>query len=82
MKRLFTILVALLSFCALVSAQHRADRQNLSDPASSTMILLGDPQGYVKYDLNTPILDLVMYWIADNVDHLNIKAALCTGDLV
>ena len=82
MKRILSILSAALAISASLQAQHRADRQNLSDPASSSMILLGDPQGYVKYDLNTPILDLVMYWIADNAEHLNIKAALCTGDLV
>ena len=65
-----------------VAAQQRADRQELSDPGSSTMILLGDPQGYIKYDLNQPLFDLCTAWIADNVDHLNIKAVLCTGDLV
>ena len=63
-------------------AQHRADRQELSAPGSSTMILLGDPQGYIKYDLNQPLFDLCTAWIADNVDQLNIKAVLCTGDLV
>ena len=82
MKRFISVLMACLAICTICDAQHRADRQNLTDPASSTLILLGDPQGYVKYDLNTPILDLVMYWIADNAEHLNIKAALCTGDLV
>ena len=46
------------------------------------MILLGDPQGYTKYDINQPLFDLCTAWIADNVDHLNIKAVLCTGDLV
>ncbi len=46
------------------------------------MILLGDPQGYIKYDINQPLFDLCMAWISDNVDHLNIKAVLCTGDLV
>ena len=46
------------------------------------IILLGDPQGYTKYDINQPLFDLCTAWIADNVDHLNIKAVLCTGDLV
>ena len=81
MKRL--VLFVLLSFVAVsLSAQHRADRQQLSDPASSSMILMGDPQGYVKYDLNQPLLDLQMSWISDNVDHLKIKAVVCVGDLV
>ena len=81
MKRVFTIIVCI---CAIVSAsaQHRADRQNLSDPSASTMVLLGDPQGYIKYDLNQPLFDLQMAWVSDNVNHLNIKAVLCVGDLV
>ena len=63
-------------------AQHRADRQQLDDPASFSMILLGDPQGYIKYDINQPLFELQTVWIADNIDNLNIKAVLCTGDLV
>ena len=65
-----------------VRAQDRADRQHLTDPGSFTMIVLGDPQGYTKYDINQPLFDLCTAWIADNVEHLNIKAVLCTGDLV
>ena len=81
MKKL--VLYTLLSFLAVsMSAQHRADRQQLSDPASSSMILMGDPQGYVKYDLNQPLLDLQISWISDNVDQLKIKAVVCVGDLV
>lgn len=63
-------------------AQDRADQQHLSDPASSTLILLGDPQGYIKYDLNQPIFELCTAWIADNADNLHIAAVLCTGDIV
>ena len=64
------------------SAQDRADRQSLDDPRSFSMILLGDPQGYIKYDLNQPLFELCTAWCADNRDNLNIKAVLCTGDLV
>ena len=46
------------------------------------MILFGDPQSYVKYDINQPIFELTTLWVSDNIDHLNIKAVLCTGDLV
>ena len=81
MKRILLSLL-LMASVATMSAQHRADRQQLSDPASSTMILLGDPQAYVKYDLNQPLLDLQMSWVYDNIDHLNMKAVLCVGDLV
>lgn len=73
------------SICYIVmplSAQDRADRQQLSDNDSFSMILLGDPQGYTKYDINQPLFDLCTAWIADNIEQLNIKAVLCTGDLV
>ena len=81
MKR---FILFLLSGCASFTAfaQNRADQQQLSDPAASTMILFGDPQGYVKYDINQPIFELTTLWVADNVEQLNIKAVLCTGDLV
>ncbi len=84
MKRL-KYAVLMLGLCAVsvsVFAQARADRQTLSDPKSFSMILLGDPQTYHKYDLNQPIFELCTAWIADNVQQLNIKAVLCTGDLV
>lgn len=81
MKRI-PFLVVLALFGVAAAAQDRADRQSLSEEGASTMILLGDPQGHVKYDLNQPIFELCTSWIADNVSHLNIKAVLCTGDLV
>ena len=75
-----TFVAVIISVSAF--AQDRADRQSLTEPGGSTMILLGDPQGYVKYDLNQAIFELCTSWIADNVEQLNIKAVLCTGDLV
>ena len=78
----YILLSLALCLGLIASAQQRADRQNLTDPESTSIILLGDPQGYVKYDLNQPIFDLVTAWIADNIDHLNIEAVLCMGDLV
>ena len=81
MKKIF--LAAILAVVPFVlGAQNRADRQDLTVPGSSTLILFGDPQGYVKYDINQPIFELTTLWVADNVEHLNIKAVLCTGDLV
>ena len=78
--------IALLLASALLAfpthAQDRADRQSLSVPGGATMILLGDPQGYEKYDINQGIFEICTAWIRDNVEHLNIKAVLCTGDLV
>ena len=66
----------------LAHAQHRADPQHLSQPGGSTLILFGDPQGYIKYDLNQPLFDLCMAWVADNIRPLNIQAVLFTGDMV
>lgn len=63
-------------------AQKRADQQKLYDKDSFSMILLGDIQGYVKYDINQAILELCTSWISDNIINLNIKAVLCTGDIV
>ncbi|MDR3250679.1 MAG: metallophosphoesterase [Tannerella sp.] len=82
MKKNILLLGFLLIFNVNLIAQHRADRQQLSDTNAFTMILLGDPQGYTKYDINWPIFDLCTSWISDNINHLNIKAVLCTGDLV
>ena len=82
--KLFNYLLAgiLCASATAVSAQHRADPQKLVDPESFSMILLGDPQGYTKYDINQPLFDLCTAWIADNIEPLKIKAVLCTGDLV
>lgn len=82
-KYLVTALAVFLSSVSYnIYAQHRADRQSLEDEGSFSMILLGDPQGYTKYDINQPIFELCTAWIADNVDQLNIKTVLCTGDIV
>ncbi len=82
--RLLTTLLVLVAclYPSRAYSQHRADRLNLEDEGSFSMVILGDPQGYTKYDINQPLFELCTAWIADNIDHLNIKAVLCTGDLV
>ena len=82
MKKFFVIISSLLGLFLTAQAQDRADQQHLDNPDSFSMILLGDPQGYTKYDINQPLFDLCTAWIADNIDNLHIKAVLCTGDLV
>lgn len=82
MKKLVFLIGWLLNVSLMISAQDRADQQHLADPNSFSMILLGDPQGYTKYDINQPLFELCTAWIADNIDNLNIKAVLCTGDVV
>ncbi len=46
------------------------------------MIMVPDPQSYIKFAANQPLFDLQTAWIAQNIDRLNIKAALFTGDMV
>lgn len=82
MKKILFLICLLLVAGHRLPAQHRADQQQLTDPNAFSMILLGDPQGYTKYDINQPILDLCMLWISDNLEQLKIKAVLCTGDIV
>ena len=80
-KTIFTLALALAATTAL-QAQNRADQQHLEDPNSFSVVIFGDPQGYVKYDINQPLFELQTAWIADNVDNLNMLFALCTGDIV
>lgn len=82
MKKLLLSIACILSVPCLLSAQNRADQQQLTDPNSFSMILLGDPQGYNKYDFAQPLFELCTAWIADNIDNLRIKGVLCTGDIV
>lgn len=81
MKKIFAFVAATVIGLGAM-AQDRADQQKLDDPNSFSMILLGDPQGYIKYDINQPLFELQTAWIADNIENLNIKAVLCTGDMV
>lgn len=57
-------------------------KAQLDDPESSSLILVPDPQSYIKWSATQPLFDLQTAWIASNIDRLNIKAALFTGDMV
>ena len=81
MKKL-VLLLLLLFVVQLSNGQQKAHILSLKDSSSFSFVLLPDVQNYVKYDYNQPVLELLTAWIADNVNNLNIKAALCTGDLV
>jgi len=54
----------------------------LSDTGSWSIVIVPDPQGYTKFKRNQPILDLMTNWIDENLQKLNIRMVLCTGDLV
>jgi predicted MPP superfamily phosphohydrolase len=90
MKRHFIPLTAKISLYLLLllgtsftgRAQHKFVSPKLSDSAAWSIILLPDPQNYVKFERNQPILDIMMNWITERIDSLNIKMVMCTGDLV
>lgn len=54
----------------------------LQKKKSFSMILVPDPQSYTKFAANQPLFELQTAWIAQNIERLNIKAALFTGDMV
>lgn len=54
----------------------------LDDANSFSMILLGDPQSYIKFDFNQPLFEFMTAWCAAQKDKLNVMTVLCTGDLV
>ena len=54
----------------------------LETKGSFSMIMVPDPQSYVKFAANQPLFELETAWIAQNIKRLNIKAALFTGDMV
>lgn len=87
MKKILTIAVlAAASVCA-ARQTHPPDLKldnppKLQDGGSFSMVVLGDPQTYVKNTFSQPIFELMTAWTAAHKDALKIKAVLCTGDLV
>lgn len=76
------VLFSCFLFPFLCYSQETYEKPALENPDSWSIILLPDPQNYVKYGRNQPIFDLMTAWIAENIDSLNVKMVLCTGDLV
>lgn len=77
------LILFLLGFCALqMAGQKQPVMVELSDPNSFTMVIIPDPQSYNKFDVNQPLFELQTAWIANQAERINLKAALCTGDLV
>lgn len=77
-----TILFLILICSLKLQAQIQPVKAVLSNKESFSMVLLPDPQSYTKFDVNQPLFELMTAWTANNIDHLRIKAVLCTGDLV
>ena len=80
--------IAFLLFVTLcfnqVQAQQDAEYKEptLSTSGSWSIIMIPDPQTYVKFDYNQPLLELMTAWIVRYQEKLNIQMTLCTGDNV
>ncbi|MGO3706491.1 MAG: metallophosphoesterase [Mesonia hippocampi] len=81
-----TIVVLTMVLYAVITmpiyAQNFPEKFSLTEEGSFSMILLPDTQNYAKFDINQPLFTLMTKWIAGNIDHLNIKAVISTGDQV
>ncbi len=60
----------------------RTDPPKLSEKGSFSFIWLPDPQQYSARAVNCGIFDIMTSWCARMAKPLNVKAVLCTGDLV
>src|SRR5690606_24526654 len=78
----FCVLLVTVTSYAIAQEKKAFEKPHLSDSSSWTMVLLPDIQNYVKFQRNQPILDVMMNWIVENEDNLNIQMVMCTGDLV
>lgn len=86
----FLIVGISICFCNCSQAQNpsaASEEIDYSPPVlesedSWSVILLPDPQAYVKFERNQALLELMTSWISENIDRLNIKFVMCTGDLV
>lgn len=78
-----TILITLIAFTWICNASFAQSGQpKLENENSWTMIVLPDPQTYVKFEQNQPAFELMTRWIKLNKEKLNIELVLCEGDLV
>lgn len=86
-KKLFLLLFAQAITCGLCAQGPKGEPQipvypTLENENSFSLIMIPDPQSYVKFAANQPLFELQAAWVAQNIDRLNIKAALFTGDMV
>lgn len=77
-----TILLIILDIVLFQLSAQQENLLKLKDPDSWTMVLIPDPQSYVKFERNQPIMDIITTWIKTNADELNIELVMCVGDLV
>ena len=84
LKTVFTasLCAAFLAFAFPAQAEEKPRAPRLENPDSWSVVVIPDPQGYMKRGTNQPILELMTAWIAQNAERLNIRMVLCTGDMV
>lgn len=82
MLKKISVALAAIMVVASAAAQKIGLRPKLTQKNAFSMIVIPDVQNYVKFQCNQPILDLMTTWVVNNMDSLNIKTVLCTGDLV
>lgn len=83
-KKVYTLLLALslIRFIHSAYAQENYQPPRLDHPDSWTIIMLPDLQNYAKWNRNQPIFDLMVAWIEDHIDSLNIQIVVAVGDLI
>jgi len=85
MKKIFRYFILMLWASLSIEvafSQVIYQKPQLEHQKSWSLIMIPDVQNYVKWGQNQPILDLMTAWIEANIDSLNIKMVVCTGDLV
>lgn len=82
MRRLGFLILIALAASNVTAQQSSYTPPALENEKSWTLVVLPDPQTYVKFERNQGIFDLMTGWIAENASPLNIGMVLCTGDLV
>ena len=81
-NRIFVCLLLMLSGTCICFSQDNYQKPALDQKGSWSLIMVPDLQNYVKWEENQPLIDLMMAWIAHNIDTLNIKMVMGVGDLV
>jgi hypothetical protein len=81
-KQVFSSLLLFLLVANISFSQGKYQKPALEQKGSWSLIMVPDLQNYVKWGKNQPLVDLMMAWIVDNIDTLNIKMVMGVGDLV
>lgn len=82
LRSLYFLLILTFVSLYVAAQQKKFEPPVLSDSNAWCVIMLPDPQTYQKFGRNQPIFELMTAWISENIEKLNIKLVICTGDLV